>query len=121
MKVGYANGYIAGELHAVQDFERVLAVLREELADARRDRDAQSSRADAAVDLLLGHLGTKAISLAGQRVEAERTERQIKMTENLSFITDPTEELPYNHPHASFKNAKEASLFSGEDVTTADG
>ena len=121
MKWGYANGFQDGRLCSLQEFERVLAVLREEMADLRRDRDNQMSRADAAADLLLQHLGTRAISLAGKTEEIERTERHRKSVEALVQLGDPTEELPLGDPRGSYRSAKDASIFSGEDVTTAEG
>jgi len=120
MKVGYYNGYAKGlqdgRAYALQDFERVLAVLREELGDARADAANQAHRADAAVDLLLGHLGERAISIAGEVRETERSERHIKAVQQLSTMPDPTDELPYGHPLGRFTSEREAALSLGEDV-----
>jgi hypothetical protein len=116
----YVKGFKDGQLQALQQFERLLSVLREELSDARRDRDYQMSRADAAADLLLQHLGTRAISLAGKQEEVERTERQVRAVSTLSQIGDPTEELPLGDPRGTYKNAREAGLFN-EDVATVAG
>lgn len=119
MKVGYYNGYAQGladgRAQALQDFERILAVLREELADARRDAAGQSHRADAACDLLLGHLGARAISLEGEKKEVERQERHIESVKSLVNIPDPTDELPYGHPQGLYSSEKEAML-AFEDV-----
>jgi len=121
MRFGYANGYKDGEAAALNHFERVLAILREEMADARRERDYQSSRADSACDLLLQHLGARAISLAGKQEEVDRVDRKIRVVEKLASIPDPTEDLPYGDPRGQFKSAKDAALFGGEDVATAEG
>lgn len=129
MKWGYNRGYAEGLLQGLDrgrteanaDFERLLAVLREEMSDLRRDRDCQLSRADAAADLLLQHLGARAISLAGQQEEAAATERKIRGISTLAQLGDPTEDLPLGDPRGTFKTAKEASLFAGEDIATAEG
>lgn len=112
---GYADGLQSLRAESTTDFERTLAILREELIDIRRDRDEQMARADAAADLLLQHLGTRAISLAGRREEQVNFERQLTNTKVINSITDPTDELPYGHPAATFKSASEASLFNGQD------
>lgn len=119
---GYADGYEKGRSHVLQDFERVLAVCREELSDVRRDRDLQMQRADAAADLLLHHLGAKSISLAGQQEEAASRERQLAAVRTLSNLPDPTEDLPYNDPRGTYRSAHEASLFAdAEDVQSLEG
>lgn len=101
---------------AIQEYERILAILREEISDLRRDRDSQLSRADSAADLLLQHLGMRAISLAGKAEEVERTERHARAVQTLSALPDPTEELPLGHPNGMFKSAADAAIFAGEDV-----
>lgn len=120
MKLGYWKGFTDGEregyLRGVQEFERVLAVLREELADTRADRGAQSHRADAACDLLLGHLGARAISLAGEQREAERADRHVKAVQTLTMMPDPTDELPMGHPMGIFKSDAEAAAALMEDI-----
>lgn len=113
----YADGLLEGQTHARQEFERTLAVLREELADMRRERNQQAARADAACDLLLQHLGTRAISLAGKQEEQERADRNLRTVSTLTALPDPTEELPFGDPRGSYQSAREASLFAtGEDV-----
>jgi hypothetical protein len=119
---GYADGIEKGRVQILQDFERVLAVCREELSDVRRDRDLQMQRADAAADLLLHHLGAKAISLVGQQEEAASRARQLAAVRTLSNLPDPTEDLPYNDPRGTYRSARDASLFAdGEDVNSAEG
>lgn len=124
MKVGYYHGYkdglAEGRLQAIQEFERILALCNEALSDMQRDRDSQMHRADAAADLLLQHLGTRAISLAGQHEEVARQERHINTVRTLAAIPDPTEELPYGHPNGLYKSASEAALI-GEDVASSEG
>ena len=88
----------------------------------RRDRDLQMQRADTAADLLLAHLGAKAISLVGQQEEAASRARQIAAVQTLSNLPDPTEDLPYNDPRGTYRSARDASLFAdGEDVSSAEG
>jgi hypothetical protein len=119
---GYADGIEKGRIQVLQDFERVLAVCREELSDVRRDRDLQMQRADTAADLLLHHLGAKAISLVGQQEEAASRARQLAAVQTLANLPDPTEDLPYSDPRGTYRSARDASLFAdGEDVSSAEG
>lgn len=120
---GYNDGYQAGRLHTISEYERVLEVLREEVVDLRRERDGQSHRADAACDLLLGHLGARAISLAGEVREVERQERHVKAVQQLSALPDPTGELPYGHPNGLYKDERSARVDVDEDIggLTLDG
>jgi len=108
---GYADGVAVSRHKADDEWERTLAVLREEMSEVRRDRDLQMARADAAADLLLQHLGTRAISLAGQQQEVAAFERKVKNVQTITALPDPTEEIPYGHPNGTYKDEKEASLF----------
>lgn len=120
MKWGYHNGYSRGlqdgRLQAIQECERVFAILREELADIRQEAVRQSHRADAACDLLLGHLGARAISLAGEQHENERADRHVRAVQQLTMLPDPTDDLPIGHPMGSFKSDREAAAALNEDV-----
>lgn len=119
---GYKDGYAEGRIQALQEFERVLALRDEEMSDLRRDRDNQMQRADAAADLLLQHIGARAISLAGKHEEVAREERKVRAVQTLAALPDPTDDLPYGDPRGTFASAADASLFSGgEDVTTNAG
>ena len=126
-KGSYERGYQQGRLQAIQESERIFAVLREEMADLRRDRDDQLRRADACVDLLLQHLGARAITLAGKAEETARVERQVRTTAALTQLGDPTEDLEYGDPRGIYRSAAEASIFppapaaQHEDVATAEG
>lgn len=119
-KSRYAEGFKDGHLQAVQHAERIYAVLREELSDLRRDRDAQLARADACVDLLLQHLGTRAITLEGMAREEKRAERNLETVKTLTSVADVDEDLPYGDPRGRYKDIREAALFS-EDVAGAEG
>lgn len=113
----YERGFKDGNLAAVQNYERVVGILREELSDARRLADNQAARADAAVDLLLGHLGARAISLAGQQHEAEQVERRVRSVEALTKIPDIDAELPIGDPRGRYQSLAEAKLdYEGLDV-----
>lgn len=114
---GYAKGMEEGRVQALHEFERLLAVCREEMADLRRTVAEQSHRADSAVDLLLGHLGARAISTAGQQAEAERSERHIRSVEALTSLPDPDAELPYGDPRGRYSSLTEAKI-DFEDATT---
>lgn len=114
----YADGLLDGADRESARFERVLAVLREELADARADRDKQLVRGDAACDLLLQHLGARAISLVGQAQEERRAERNARAVRTFSALPDPTDELPYGHPDGLYASERDANRFAtGEDIT----
>jgi len=113
---GYKHGYDDGRVQALQEFERILAVLREELADSRADAAKQSHRADAACDLLLGHLGARAISLAGETRETERADRHVNAVKQLASLPDPTEELPIGHPFGLYQSEADARIDAGEDA-----
>lgn len=109
---GYADGAAASRDKADVEWERTIACVREELSDVRRDRDLQMARADAAADLLLQHLGTRAISLAGQQQEAAAFERKLTNVKTITQLPDPLEDIPYGDPRGTYKDEKEASLFS---------
>lgn len=84
------------------------------MADLRRDRDAQLARADAAVDLLLGHLGTRAITPEGRAATETHIEHRLQTVERLTRQTDPEVELPYGDPEGRYASPAEASFFADE-------
>lgn len=107
----YADGLLEGQALAQAGFERTLCVLREELVDMRRERNQQAQRADASCDLLLQHLGTRAISLDGKREEGQRIEQQLRAVSTLTSMPDPTDDIPYGDPRGEYRTPGEASLF----------
>lgn len=113
----YEQGFKDGHLAAVQNYERVVALLREELSDARQLAQAQAHRADSACDLLLGHLGVRAISLAGQQAEAERTEQHIRNVEAITALPDIDQEFPIGDPRGRYQSLAEAKL-DYQDLTS---
>lgn len=108
---GYVNGYAAAIEQAKEGFERQVALLQEQLADARTLATYQSQRADAACDELLRHLGLRAISNAG--LDAE--DRRVRNAMSLSAVTadDPLDDHPFSTPgtiYAGENGAHEALL-----------
>lgn len=92
-------------------FERTLAVMREEMAELRQAKADADRRADAAADLLLQHLGARAISVAGAQAEAAREERATRAHTALLATPDPTEDLPLDDPRGEYYGREaEASL-----------
>ena len=88
-----------------EDYERVLAILREELADVIARESHQAQRADAACDLLLTHLGARAISRLGQDAEGKRLHTMSKLAGQ--FALDPTDDHPLGTPGTEFGNGHE--------------
>jgi hypothetical protein len=107
---GYAAGYRDGVLFATDQFERVLAVLREELADARAGREAEALRAHGAVDELLRHIGKRLISPSGRAAEAADVERRARVAERIMHMPDPTDDQPFGTPDAQFRDPREALI-----------
>lgn len=99
---GYADGLLEGRELALQDSERHLSILREELKRVLVQRDEQAIRADNAADLLLQHIGLRSISLAGIKQESERRDQHINAVTRLATLPDPTEDLPLNDPRGTF-------------------
>lgn len=105
---GYAEGYARGRADAKEDFERLLAILREELASNMDQLAEERARADRATDSLLGVLGSRAVSAAG----ISQYERQAESEANLarSVNHDPFAELPLGDPNGSFETLEQALI-----------
>ena len=106
----YADGILEGRELGIQEAERQLEILRAELQRISQQAENQAARADAATDLLLQHLGLRAISLAGQKMENEKREQQMTAVERLAALPDPTEDLPFGDPRGTFKSKNDASI-----------
>lgn len=107
----YADGLLEGRELGLQEAERLLAILREELKLAYKQRDEQAMRADNASDLLLQHIGLRSISMAGIKQDNDRREQQINAVTRLATLPDPTEDLPLDDPRGTFyKNPQAAKI-----------
>lgn len=102
MRFGYNAGYEAGMNMARDMYERQLAVLREQLADATSYGKEQAQRADAAVDQLMLRVGGRAISTRGTDNEERRIEKQIASMAELLEQGDPTADRPLGTPGSEF-------------------
>ena len=103
----YADGLLEGRELGMQEMERILCLLREELARVTQARDAQATRADNAADLLLQHIGLRSISLAGIEQDNKRRADHINAVTRLATLPDPTEDLPLDDPRGTFFNKKD--------------
>lgn len=99
------------------EYERTLAVLREENSTLRRMLEATQRRADDATAELVKSLATStrpvAAPLAAVPPAAARTSRD--PIKGLESMFDP---VPFDHPLSSFTNERAASLMDAEDEKT---
>lgn len=109
MRIGYLSGYLAGEAAATARFERLNALLTDQLADARFAEKHQRERADRAVDLLVQHMGLPAISESSQAERLVRASANTRSAEP-AVPMDPYEDLPIGHRLGSYASQDEASL-----------
>jgi hypothetical protein len=96
-------------------YERQVALLQEQLADARSDAQRHCERADRAVDELVKVYGLRAISNTGQREAAQRAERTEQIAERATQRADLLfEEVPFGDPRGRYRALEEASLDNEE-------
>ncbi len=100
MRVGYAAGYRDGIAAARAEWERLLAVLREELATKERERADAITRADLACDRLLQFQGARAVSTIGRQVERDQAAAAAEAVRASAY--DPFAELPPGDPNGDF-------------------
>jgi hypothetical protein len=93
-------------------YERQIALLQEQLADARSDAKRHCERADHAVDYLVNRVGLQAISAAGKRQDEASVQR---VTERLSKASriDPFDDCAFDTGDGMFKSREEAALIDG--------
>ena len=113
MKFGYNRGHVEGFQAAADIYERQLAIVREELATAQFALANQTLRADAAADILLQHLGARAISNAGTQREEQSTRSTAHLFERMSL--DPTDDQPLGTPGTEYADANAARI-EGLDI-----
>lgn len=102
MKFGYSNGYVDGFSKATEIYERQVAVLREQLADALLAAKETATQRDAAIDQLMLRIGGRAISTTGAENEERRVEKQVAAMERLMADGDPTADRPLGTPGSLF-------------------
>lgn len=119
---GYHPGYIRGRADGADAAERTIALLQEQLADARADARHQSERADAACDLLLRHLGARAISAAGRESEVAEVRAVSRVAKAMN--EDPLEDRPVG-PGTAYQSAEDEGYIlarePNEEAIAADG
>lgn len=108
----YAQGYEKGRADAKEDFERLLGVLREELATKANQLVDAMERADRATDALLGVLGSRAVSTPGLREYERRVETEANFAKGAN--ADPFAELPIGDPNGTFQTIEQAMIPSEE-------
>ena len=113
-KFGYMNGYMDGQKAATERWERVNAVLTEQLLEARLLAQHQAARADAAVDHLMTKMGLDTISVESKRERAAAAEAMQKAV--AAAPSDPFRDLPIGHPDGSYQTMAEAELRFDESV-----
>lgn len=96
-------------------YERQLALLQEQLADARQEARDHRERADAAVDEIVKQRGLPAISAQSKRDAAGRAERTAALAEKAVVRADLMfEEVPFGDPRGRYAKPEDASLDNDE-------
>lgn len=115
MKFGYSNGFNAGFAAAKDIYERQLAIVREELADARIALADEKVRVEGAVDQLLIRIGARAIAPSTTQHEERKLERQERLLKEMMADGDPTADRPLGTPGSEFdrENDPRADLLYG--------
>lgn len=90
-------------------YEREIALLQEQLADARADAQRHCERADHAVDYLANRMGLQAISEAGKREAMEQAALVQRHAEKAARI-DPFDDLPFESGDGVYSKRDEAIL-----------
>lgn len=90
-------------------YEREIALLQEQLADARADAQRHCERADHAVDYLANRIGLQAISAAGKAEAQEAVRRVTEHAEKAARI-DPFDDLPFEGGDGIYSKRDEALL-----------
>ena len=93
-------------------YERQIALLQEQLADARADAKRHCERADHAVDYLVNRVGLQSISAAG-KLDAQASVRQIAERISKASRDDPFDDRAFDTGDGIFKTREEAALTDG--------
>lgn len=89
-------------------YERVVALLQEQLADARSDAQRHCERADGALDHLIKLIGLPAVSRLG-KIEAQAASDITKHHAEKIAREDPFDDLPFDGS-GTYKDKDEALL-----------
>jgi len=92
-----------------EGYERQIALLQEQLADARADAQRHCERADHAVDYLYNKIGLQAISESGKRDAMEVAEHVRARAERVATF-DPFEDRPFDSGEGVYSKIEEAII-----------
>lgn len=108
MKFGYERGYEAGYATCKEQYERQVALLTEQLADARASERAAITRADNTFDQFMLKVGAQPVSAPAQQLRHDLVKEAI----NRHGIVEPDafEEFPLGDERGQYKTADDASL-----------
>lgn len=90
-------------------YEREIALLQEQLADARADAQRHCERADHAVDYLANRMGLQAISEAGKR-EANEQAALVRAHAEKAALVDPFDDHPFETGEGVYTRREEAII-----------
>lgn len=90
-------------------YERTIALLQEQLADARADAQRHCERADGALDHLIKLIGLPAVSRLG-KIEAQQASDIVKHHAEKLSRQDMFEDLPFGDDDGTFKDKDQALL-----------
>lgn len=108
MMFNYSKGYQAGYAGAREHYERIIAILREQLTDALRDAHEAREAERVAADRVLSIYGASAISPAGVRDVDRRVQSDAAVSRAANF--DPFAEVDYDHPASTYKRKEDSFL-----------
>lgn len=92
-----------------ETYERQIALLQEQLSDARSDAQRHCERADAAADQLIKLIGLPAISRMG-KAEAVISAEKLRNTQIRVARDDCFDDLPFGDEGGTFQTREEAEI-----------
>lgn len=107
----------------VAAYERAIAILHEQLADCRKERDAAIAREQDAHAQLMQIMTAQQFSPVIQPALKPPYETSVRNMRRGAEESDPFREVPFGDPMASFKSPEEADLMGdlGADLQRALG
>lgn len=108
MKFGYTRGYADGYAAAKDAYERQIALLAEQVSDARAFAAAAVARADATFDQLAIRLGAQPVSAPALQLRHEAV--RANMDRHGVVQEDAFEELELGAAGSAYQNAEAAML-----------
>jgi hypothetical protein len=95
-----------------EEWERLLAILREELATKEAQLADAIARADRATDRCLALFGSRGVSAAGLQDAQTHAAQQAQLAQTL--LADPYQEVPLGDPRGTFPTRADAALDGDE-------